>query len=281
MKFYHADVFTSQPLSGNGLTVVFADRLLSGEEMLKIAQEFKQFETIFLTRQEEDRFRARIFTVEEELDFAGHPLLGAGAAVMQEYFEREPEKRLCFLLNKKTVFVDSVRQGESWSCRMNQGQPEFLGMPDETQRSRYLRLLNLTEENLAEGFPMEVVSTGLAYLLVPINGGLKQVRIQEDLSGPLKECGAKFAYVFDVKEPEGRTWDNKGAVEDVATGSAAGPVGAYLLKRGRLKAGEPLVLKQGRFLNRPSEITIMAEPTTGDIYVSGSVRILAWGEMNL
>ena len=84
MRYFHVDVFSDKPLQGNGLAVVFppADGVGSGD-LLAMAQEFKQFETIFLYPQAPGRARARIFTVEEELAFAGHPVLGA-AAVLHE-----------------------------------------------------------------------------------------------------------------------------------------------------------------------------------------------------
>ena len=68
--------------------------------------------------------------------------------------------------------------------------------------------------------------------------------------------GAKFAYVFDPDKREGRSWDNAGAVEDVATGSAAGPAAAFLAAHGLAAKEETVVISQGRFLGRPSMITV-------------------------
>lgn len=78
---------------------------------------------------------------------------------------------------------------------------------------------------------------------------------------------------------EGRTWDNFGAVEDVATGSAAGPVGIYLYKWGICNATESIILNQGSFLGRPSKIKVYADQFTGEIYVTGDVKIIAKGEL--
>ena len=77
---------------------------------------------------------------------------------------------------------------------------------------------------------------------------------------------------------EGRTWDNAGLVEDIATGSAAGPVGAYLAQHGAAAPGELITLKQGRFVGRPSKITVQAN-AAGDIMVSGGVVVLARGQL--
>jgi len=81
MQYYHADVFCKEPMTGNGLTVFIAKAFPQSAVMQQIAREFRQFETIFLVRRGDAAFDARIFTVEEELDFAGHPILGAAAAV--------------------------------------------------------------------------------------------------------------------------------------------------------------------------------------------------------
>ena len=87
MLYFHADVFCKQPMTGNGLTVIIAKAFPPHEAMQRMAQEFRQFETIFLVQNGSNSFDARIFTVEEELDFAGHPILGAAAIVQQEFLK--------------------------------------------------------------------------------------------------------------------------------------------------------------------------------------------------
>lgn len=81
-----------------------------------------------------------------------------------------------------------------------------------------------------------------------------------DLEGLLADSGAKFVYVLDPERPEGRSWDNVGRVEDVATGSAAGPAVGYLLHHGVRPAGEPVLVHQGRFSGRPSTIEVRPGP---------------------
>ncbi len=99
----------------------------------------------------------------------------------------------------------------------------------------------------------------------------------------LASFGAKFVYVLHLPTREGRSWDNDGRVEDVATGSAAGPVGAYLVRRGLASAGEEIILEQGRFLGRPSQLHVRVEGADGDggeiaaVYVTGDVRMVARG----
>jgi PhzF family phenazine biosynthesis protein len=127
---------------------------------------------------------------------------------------------------------------------------------------------------------MEVVSTGLPYLIVPLASGLEKAKIRvKNFEILLAEVNAKFVYVFDVAKMEGRTWDNFGIVEDVATGSAAGPMGAYLLKRDMCKEDEKIEINQGGFVGRPSIIEVYTNQYTGEISVAGDVKIVAKGEL--
>lgn len=280
MEYYHADVFSSRALSGNGLTVIFHEEEMDPLYMQRIAQEFKQFETIFLRMTGEKSFRARIFTVDEELDFAGHPILGAASSIHEKLYAEERRITIEFQLNNKILRTESIKQDEYYQAIMDQGIPEFIGPVEEDLRNVYLEALNLNDENLHPTLPMEVVSTGLPYLIVPLASGLKQAKISvTNFEELLHKVNAKFAYVFDVDKMEGRTWDNNGAVEDVATGSAAGPTGAYLYKKNVCKEAEEIIIHQGGFVGRPSKIKVSMEPSTGGIKVAGDVLILAKGKL--
>lgn len=280
MNYYHVDVFSSQALSGNGLTVIFHEEDLGVQYMQKIAQEFKQFETIFLQQTGEKRFRARIFTVEEELDFAGHPILGAVSTIHEKFYSNEKEIIVTFDLNNNILHSESVNMNGYFQASMNQGIPEFIGIVEGERKQIFLQALNLSTDNIYPNLPIEVISTGLPYLIIPLASGLNKVKILiNDLEARLSEVNAKFVYVFDVSKMEGRTWDNFGAVEDVATGSAAGPVAAYLYKWNICKASESITLNQGSFLGRPSKIKVSSEQSTGEIHVSGEVKLVAQGQL--
>ncbi|HDZ9482161.1 TPA: PhzF family phenazine biosynthesis protein, partial [Vibrio cholerae] len=124
-------------------------------------------------------------------------------------------------------------------------------------------------------YPMEVVSTGLPYLIVPITSGIEKAKISiMGFEILLAKFGAKFVYVFDLTTFEGRTWDNGGLIEDIATGSAAGPIAAYLTKHKLAPYDSPIIISQGRFLGRASEIQAYVETnenTVPSIWVSGDV----------
>lgn len=282
MEYFHVDVFSNEILSGNGLTVVFCNEELEDNLMLKLTQEFKQFETIFLRRIDDNIFKARIFTVDEELDFAGHPILGAAATIHSHLFRSEEDIAITFQLNQKEIIVNSKKIEEYYEVQMNQGEAEFICEVSKEKRNKYVHALNLSEENLSEEFPMEVVSTGLPYLLVALTSGIENVKIiSSKFEEMLKEVGAKFAYIFDVNNIEGRTWDNQGKVEDVATGSAAGPLGAYLYKHNIFNVDHEIIINQGRFVGRPSKIKVSMSISKKEILVSGEVAILAKGTILL
>ena len=163
---------------------------------------------------------------------------------------------------------------------MNQGQPT-LGSPlDGPEAAGFAGALGLGSGDLHR-LPMQVVSTGLPYLIVPVSGALDRARIGVgDFEERLAKVGAKFVYVFDPDRQEGRSWDNAGAVEDVATGSAAGPAAAFLMAHGLAGPAQEIVISQGRFLGRPSIIAVTPD-RRGDLWVGGPVAPVARGVVDL
>lgn len=282
--FRHVDVFTRTPFSGNGLAVFPESAGLSTTQMQLITQEMRQFESIFLFATEDaHEVVARVFTVEEELDFAGHPVLGA-ACVLHERLVGAGEREVWRIrLNRSVAPVTTVRHAGRYSATMEQGAPVFGEIASQELRAEYAISLSLTTDDLDETLPLQMVSTGLPYLLVPVRRGLERVRIAHPaFEALLGQMGAKFVYVFDPQAREGRTWDNAGLVEDVATGSAAGPTAAYLVRYGLAQPGTEIVLAQGRFVGRPSQIQARvagtAEAITG-VSVGGDVCMVGGGKI--
>jgi len=282
--FRQVDVFTRTPFSGNGLTVFPESANLSAAQMQRITQEMRQFESIFLVATEDAReVVARVFTVEEELDFAGHPVLGA-ACVLHERLAGAGERETWRIrLNRSIAPVTTARHEGWYSATMEQGAPIFGDVASPELRDEYAAVLSLAEDDLDETLPLQMVSTGLPYLLVPVRRGLERARIRRPaFEALLGQIGAKFVYVFDPGAREGRTWDNAGTVEDVATGSAAGPTAAYLVRYGLAQLETEILLAQGRFVGRPSQITVRvagtAEAITG-VSVGGDVCTVGGGEI--
>lgn len=278
MKCKLVDVFAKEKLTGNGLTIFYDYNSLGTQKMLSLTQEMRQFESVFLSTDDKESFyKARIFTLEEELDFAGHPIIGLAAHLHEESGDCKP-REWKIDLNKQSVQVKTRKTDDYFYASMAQGKPVFISSLNEDDKEKALRALNLEDENLAE-YPLEVVSTGLPYLIVPISSGIENAKIScENFEKLLGEFGAKFIYVLDVQNFEGRTWSNDGSVEDVATGSAAGPAAAYLTKHDIASPNTQIMISQGRFVGRPSVIEVHVE-TIGDsvsnVWVSGDVVKIA------
>lgn len=285
MQYFHVDVFSVQPMQGNGLTVVFPKGSVTDAVMLDITREFKQFETIFITKDEKkDEFSARIFTVDEELQFAGHPILGAAAVIHRKFFPAQATAAISLNLPGRLVFVKSIAADLSYQAVMNQGTPDFIARVENSHYARIAQALNLSAEDIDDTLPLEAVSTGLPYLLVPLKSGLQNAKITiPDFEAFLAGFGAKFVYVFNSATLECRTWDNQGLVEDSATGSAAGPLCAYLVKNGLKNIGEMIQLHQGAYVNRSSILEGWVENTSGQqsVFIRGDVAFFAEGSLTI
>jgi len=264
LEFRQVDVFSRTPLAGNGLAVFPNADGLDSATMLALAQEMRQFESIFLTRPKApdspgapQAFAARMFTVEEELDFAGHPVLGAACVLHDLHGGERDECTWTLHLNAANVTVATWRRQGWYETEMDQGAPVFgPALPPETV-AQLLAAQGLEPNDLIPGLPVQVVSTGLPYLFIPLRTGLERARpAHPEFEALLAAVGAKFCYPLHIATHEGRSFDNHGLLEDVATGSAAGPAGAYLVHHGLAAPDETLVIRQGRFVQRPSEISV-------------------------
>jgi len=282
LEFRHVDVFTDVPFTGNGLIVLFGSTASArAEALISVTVEMRQFELILVDFQPETgRVSARIFTAEEELPFAGHPVIGAAAALHERYAAGEPARSWVFVIAGREIAVRSRRTEGYYEAEMNQGCPTLASPLAAQDAARFAGALGLGRDDL-HGLPMQVVSTGLPYLIVPVSQGLDRARIAVgDFEERLASVGAKFVYVLDPDRREGRSWDNAGAVEDVATGSAAGPAAAFLAAHGLAAQDEAIVIRQGRFLGRPSVIAV-APDGRGELWVGGPVAPVARGVVDL
>jgi trans-2,3-dihydro-3-hydroxyanthranilate isomerase len=281
LDYVHADVFTSEPFSGNSLAVFPDTPNLAVSVMLRITQELRHFESIFLRPTSDERtMSARIFDWFEELPFAGHPLIGA-AAVLQHRAASGESGLWRFDLSGRLVPVEvEAADGRYWA-RLHQGRPES---PRRVEaRPAVAQALGLEPTDIRGDLPMEVGSTGLSYLVVPlVAGAIARARIARDISDLLRCHGAQFAVLFDPAEFEIRHWNNDGVIEDVATGSAAGVVAAYALRYGLITPDTPVVLRQGRFVGRPSKLTVWAaggSENVTSIHVGGDVVMVGSGTL--
>lgn len=285
IRYHHVDVFTERPYSGNSLAVFPDSRGLTGTQMDRITKELRHFESIFLESASEDRTRrARVFDLIEELDFAGHPVIGA-ACVLHALAGTGGTERWTIQLKARTVTVETERRtAVLYAAVLAQGVAEFLGTPDLATRQDIAAWFSLSAADLDPKLAPEVVSTGLRYLVLPVRSrGLAAAKIAAaDLDAKLAGLGAQFAYLIDAESLEGRHWNNDGVVEDVATGSGAGCAAAYLRRHGRIQDGETATLQQGRFVGRPSKITIRAHGAGAgvSVEVGGTVSLVGEGRLD-
>ena len=282
IEFTHVDVFSARPYSGNSLAVFSDSSGLTTEQMLRITQELRHFEAVFFEPTgNASVFRARVFDLFEELPFAGHPLIGGGAVLHHQAGLREPQTWTVELASK-TVTVNTDRTDGGYYGLLDQGTPSL--SPPLDRLAVFPESFGLSQSDLHPDLPPQVVSTGLRYLILPVvQGALGRARIRRDLTSMLGGIGAQFAVLFDEAALEIRHWNNDGIVEDVATGSAAGTIGAYRLRHGLTRGGESFMLHQGQYVGRRSVLRVRSEGTAEAIQtikVGGDVAFVGCGTLD-
>jgi trans-2,3-dihydro-3-hydroxyanthranilate isomerase len=283
IPFRLVDVFTPRPLAGNQLCVVPDPVDLEHDAMQAIAQEIGFSETTFVTEAGGDRYAMRIFTPDDELPFAGHPTLGTAFVLVLEGRVSSPATQVV-AAGEIPVEVD-VASGFAW---MQQLEPTFGAVADD--RDVLAAATGLRPDDLRDDAPAQVVSTGLPPLIVPIRDleTLRRARIdQRRVAEACERWGADELYLFALGPGDDVTaryfGPTVGILEDPATGSAAGPLGAYLAQH-RL-AGMPgtVLVRQGGQVGRPSElhVDVRAEGESWRIRVGGGVHLIGEGAFRL
>jgi trans-2,3-dihydro-3-hydroxyanthranilate isomerase len=278
------DVFSSRPLEGNSLAVFFDGRGLTDDEMQSIAKEMNLSETTFILPRDseterEQGVRVRIFTVEEELPFAGHPTLGTAFALRAH----RGGDRIVLALNVGKVPVRFENgPGEPAFGEMTQVDPRF-GMSHD--RQGVAQALGLTVSDFDDSLPIETVSTGVPFTIAPMKSlvVIQQLKIDIDAAAQyLEQSGGKFFY-FVTRETVDREARLHARMlfyngEDPATGSAAGCAAAWMVAHGVSKPDERVLVEQGLEMKRPSRIFVRASKNDNrvvNVRVGGhSVEIL-------
>ena len=205
-----------------------------------------------------DRYSMRIFTPDQELPFAGHPTLGTAFVLASEGRVSSPATQVV-ALGEIPVEADVER---GWA-RMRQLPPEF--GPEFTERDLLASAVGLSVDELHPDLPAQVVSTGLPPLVVPIRDldALRRAsRRPELVREVIEHSRGEEMYMFAIGEDGGVTarFFDAGAIgEDPATGSAVGPLGAYLARRGLAGMPGKIVVRQGEQVGRPSQLHVEAE----------------------
>ena len=258
------DVFSSKALEGNSLAVFFDARGLSDAEMQSIAKEMNLSETTFIcprdpATESERGVRVRIFTVQEELPFAGHPTLGTAFALRGE--SGAAEVTLDLNVGKVPVRFEAGN-GQPTFGEMTQMDPTFGTQHD---REAVARATGLRVEDFDSSLPIETVSTGVPFTVTPLKSlsVIQDVRIDFNrVSEYLAKAGGKFLYFVarDTIDPEARLHARMIFYngEDPATGSAGGCATAWMVAHGVAAPEERVLIEQGIEMQRPSRIFVRA-----------------------
>jgi len=290
LDYFVVDVFTGTVLEGNPLAVVMDTVGLSTERMQAIAREFNLSETTFVERRPAavgwaEGVRVRIFTTQEELNFAGHPTLGTASVLRLKAPETVHEDTVRLALNVGLVPVRF--EGEGLFGQMKQPEPEF---GEELDRAEVARLTGLAVEDLDPMLPPRSVSTGTAFAIVPLRSAeaLARLRVNQQEATPwLRAHGARWFYVLGPTGGESPAWRARMQFyggEDPATGSAAGCAISYLVFGGAVKPGQTIHVRQGVEMGRPSDLFLSAQFQSArvtDVRVAGSTVLVATGRLFL
>lgn len=283
-RLYTLDVFTTKPFAGNPLAVVTDGDGLATPKMQSIAREMNLSETVFIQRPTNNRAlaRLRIFTTTQELPLAGHPVIGTWFLLAELGVVPASEGSVHILQQTGAGILPvefTFHNGRPVRVTMTQKPARFTRAP--FTRATLAAALGLKPSDLAPSLPVEFASTGISNLMVPLSRRAVLPKIQMNMRAlaHLISPHGTMAYCFALNG-RGRAYARGmvpwGIVEDPATGSAGGSLGAYLVHHGQLKPSETLSIMQGVEMGRPSEIQVEVTEERGKLTpkVSGSaVRI--------
>jgi trans-2,3-dihydro-3-hydroxyanthranilate isomerase len=291
LNWVQVDVFAERALEGNMLGIFTDARGLSDAEMQALARETNLSETTFIlpadeATEREEGVRVRIFTVAEELPFAGHPTLGTASWLWANHPALRGETTIKLKLNVGTVPVrfTAPAEGEYGVFgEMRQRDPVF---GDALDAAALAAVCGLSQNDLHTTLRPQVVSTGLPFCVVPVASveALQHMRYSPELSAFLDAHHAKFAYAITPVENGWRARMPFYGGDDPATGSAAGCSISYLVRHGAVAPGEAVVMQQGAEAHRPSRLHLRAslrDDHVTDVFVGGRTIPVATGAFML
>ena len=275
-RYVVCDVFTDEPLAGNGLAVFTDAREIPEGQLQRLARELNLSETTFVYPPAADgHVRMRIFTPAAELPFAGHPTLGTAFVLAAPLQLGE----IRIETGRGTIPVTLEREGARIVFgRMTQPVPTVT--PFE-RADELLALLGVESQ-----LPVELYDNGIQHVFVACRSEDEVAALEPDLRG-IESLGA---YGINCFAGSGTRWKTRmfgpalGVAEDPATGSAAGPLACHLVRHGRIAFGDEIEIVQGVEIGRPS--TLYARADGGDgaverVEVGGSAVVVARGEFSL
>jgi len=301
LRFYQADVFTRQAFGGNPVAVFPEAQDLTDFQLQQIAREMNLSETVFVLPPTDQAavVRLRIFTPIQEIPFAGHPVLGTfyvlahlGLIAVTDGVTRVMQECNIGLFSVEL----HAREGQVTHVVMTQPKPQFLGSVDEPEDLFDIaKALGLSINQIVDTKkPVMVVSTGLPVVIVPVRTLTAVRSIVPDAAAIVEVCarvGTNGIMVFTTMTVEDHSTVHTrmfapaiGILEDPATGSASGAMGAYLVHNGLVEVGPmtELIVEQGYEIERPSRILVQVESDDDAIQsvkVGGQVVMVVEGTL--
>lgn len=290
LTFYLVDVFAEQKYAGNQLAVVNSGAALSSEQMQEIANEMHFSETTFILshQQRNGGFSVRIFTPATEVPFAGHPTLGT-AYVIKRFIIKKPVRNVLLNLKVGQIPVSFEKVGASQEIAwMEQVPPTFGKTFNAPQLAQVLRL---NADDFDNRYPIQEVSTGLSFIIVPLKTltAVKRAKINEECLLELaKEAKAGILVFCPETYNKGTDLNVRvfadlfGVPEDPATGAGNGCLAGYLSRYRYFGTDEVNArIEQGYEVRRRSLLLLKAENKAGNIrvHVGGKVILVATGKL--
>jgi trans-2,3-dihydro-3-hydroxyanthranilate isomerase len=288
-EFVQLDVFTQTPLTGNPLAIFTDARGLDDREMQALAREMNLSETTFILPRDpateaQDGKKVRIFTVAEELPFAGHPTLGTALHLYASESAPNSKKFAEITLDLKAGKIPVHFTANSKNGGRNRVDGEVFGEMRQRDsefgvtfsRDEVARVIGVVADEIP--WPIQIVSTGLPFAIV----GIREFKTLANLNFShaqaaefLKNTAAKFFYFLCPQRREENRLEAKARMffyggEDPATGSAAGCAASWMVQHGIANSDEQVVIRQGVEIRRPSEMYVRA---TGDGQRVTNVRV--------
>lgn len=292
MNFYIVDVFAESKYAGNQLAVFCGAGVadLSDTQMLQIAREINYSETTFIpsNQPQNEGYNVRIFTPKRELPFAGHPTLGTAFVLQQEIINQPVEQVILNLAVGQIPVTFNYQNKVADVLWMQQNSPTF---GQVLSAETLANILNLEVNEIHTRFPIQEVSTGVPFIIVPLKtlASLKKAKVNLDKYFELIETTeAKDILIFcpetysDINDLNVRVFAHSlGIPEDPATGSANGCLAGYLVEYSYFgKNSVDIRVEQGYEIDRPSLLLLQSQKKDGqiEVLVGGKVVMIAKGE---
>lgn len=258
--FIQVDVFTHTPLEGNPLAVFPAAEGMSDTLMQNIARELNHSETTFIqSARNGGDARVRIFSQTAELPFAGHPTLGTAFVMAQS---RPGKNKLVLEENVGPISVALEKHSDGLFVEMTQKEPVF---GEKADPKVLAEVMGFGVDEIDSRYAPQMVSTGSNFLIVPLKSVSTLAKLTLGHTFPeafrTRFSGSGYYVVTGETEIESRMMGTSS--EDPATGSAVGCAAAFLVQNGIRKPDERVLVRQGRFVGRPSQLYVTAGMANG------------------